>query len=269
MFGMCNDWTRPNAQAKAIVNGVFPDAKWVQMSHPRNEHAMIGYNAAVYISMFPFPQPWDAKRITGWQGRQKTGVFPRWGGPATQNSLSLNSPAMLYRIYTEAAQLAGMGGLGHTGADFWQVLTPPDKEGWKKAGWKNKRYNSVVARFPEADWNQLNMDCGTEEILAPGPQGAMSTARFENLREGVQECEARIFIEKAIVGGRLDAALAQKCKDVLDERQRVLRTACDPKHPWAGPAGGFQWYAGTGSEGLAGKLFAAAAEAAAATGGRP
>ena len=136
----------------------------------------------------------------------------------------------------------------------------------RAGGWSNKHTASITARFPVTDWNQLGMDNGLEEMSAPGPQGVITTARFENFREGVQECEARIFIEKAIVGGQLDAALAQKCQDVLDERQRLLVAAVVPKE-WS-RRDGYMWYAGTGSEGLAEKLYAAAAEVATKTAAR-
>ena len=271
MFGMYMDWTWPNEPALAIVNGVFPGAKWVGVTHPAQgasyRRIPNGYNAAAYAGYFPAPQPWDAKRKTGWQTEQKNGVFPRWTS-GRMSSLKINSHAALYRIYPEAMQLSGLDGLGHTGADFWQVLEPPkDGRNWQSHGWSNKHTASICSRFPATDWNQLGMDNGLEELFAPGPQGAISTARFENFREGVQECEARIFIEKAIVGGKLDTALAQKCKDVLDERQHLLRTACVPQG-WGGAMGGFQWYAGIGSEGLAEKLFTAAAEVAAKTGAK-
>ena len=53
-------------------------------------------------------------------------------------------------------------------------------------------------------------------LLAPGKAGAVPTARFEVLREGLQECEARIAIDKALVSAdkriKLGPALAQKRK---------------------------------------------------------
>ena len=38
------------------------------------------------------------------------------------------------------------------------------------------------------------------------------------LREGMQECEARIVIEKALVAGRLPPGLAAECVAMLKER---------------------------------------------------
>jgi hypothetical protein len=46
------------------------------------------------------------------------------------------------------------------------------------------------------------------------------------LREGVQECEARIFIERALLDETLRAKLgddlAKRCQDMLDERTRCM-----------------------------------------------
>ncbi|HUU43654.1 MAG TPA: hypothetical protein VMX57_07735 [Planctomycetota bacterium] len=50
--------------------------------------------------------------------------------------------------------------------------------------------------------------------------------RYEMMREGVQECEARIFIETALTDDRLKARLgtelARRCQDELDERIRFM-----------------------------------------------
>ena len=69
-------------------------------------------------------------------------------------------------------------------------------------------------------------------LLAPGPEGAVPTARFEMLREGVQECEARLFIEKALAGGRLPAALAGKCRALLKERHEGLLLSYPTYKDW-------------------------------------
>jgi hypothetical protein len=44
------------------------------------------------------------------------------------------------------------------------------------------------------------------------------------MREGVQECEARIFIERAILDKRIPAELARRCQEALDERTRTMVT---------------------------------------------
>ena len=72
--------------------------------------------------------------------------------------------------------------------------------------------------------------------LAPSPEGPVSTARFEALREGAQDCEARILLEEALTDkakapksasgetrrGELGADLAKQCQDLLDTRNLAL-----------------------------------------------
>jgi hypothetical protein len=161
----------------------------------------------------------------------------------------------------EAALQANRSGLGRTGVDFWPVLPKGTK------GTSDAHGQCLNARYLESDWAQLNMCKGTDALLHPGPEGAVSTARFEMLREGIQECEARIFIERSLLDSagrktddpeRLDEALVKKCQESLDGRTWFLFTACLRGAPtWS-------WYEGSGWEGRAAGLFALAGDVAGA-----
>jgi hypothetical protein len=103
-------------------------------------------------------------------------------------------------------------------------------------------------------------------MLAPGPHGAMPTERSEQVRQGIQECQARILIEKALLAGKLEPGLAKRCQDLLDLRTFHIRGLGA-----SGGAGSYEtlggtminvWYEGAGSAGMSEKLFAAAAEVA-------
>jgi hypothetical protein len=59
---------------------------------------------------------------------------------------------------------------------------------------------------------------GTLAILAPGPDGPVSTERFEMFREGVQLAEALLFVERAIQQKKLSADLLGQANDYLDVR---------------------------------------------------
>ena len=54
----------------------------------------------------------------------------------------------------------------------------------------------------------------------------MSTARLEALKEGLQVCEARIFLEDALLDdarkATLGADLAKRCQDALDVHHRAM-----------------------------------------------
>jgi hypothetical protein len=90
------------------------------------------------------------------------------------------------------------------------------------------------------------------------------------VRQGIQECQARIFIEQAILDKKLDADLARRCQEILDERVWHIRGlgACGGAGTFYGIETLNTWYEGAGSAGMAEKLFAAAAEVAAKAGAK-
>ena len=53
------------------------------------------------------------------------------------------------------------------------------------------------------------------------PEGVAVTSRYEHLREGLQECEARIAIEKSLVAGKVAGPSLKECTDLLRERLNV------------------------------------------------
>ena len=123
-------------------------------------------------------------------------------------------------------------------------------------------------------------------LLATGPAGPVSTSRFEMFREGLQECEARIFIEKALLDPakrkKLGEELAGRCQELLDERVRNMRRAvcsfqarsgsgdrrCYTPSSWFNfaPLLGSHWYASSDWQGEIEKLYEAAAEVEAKVG---
>jgi len=158
-------------------------------------------------------------------------------------------------------------GFARQGLDFWPVI--PGIRGKKP----------IAARYPESDWRNTNIK---SFFLSPGKNGAVSTQRFEMIREGVEECEARIFIEKALFDKNLRAKipeeLAKRCRTILDERIPKLRLGTSslvldggwttlapaPTDWWGRGAGqmGHYWYVGSGWEARSAELYSAAAEVA-------
>ena len=94
------------------------------------------------------------------------------------------SPLGLHRAITEAALLCDRSGVGRVGIDFWGIFPATGKHK------DDYGLGSISSRFPDSNWAQLNIGLGTGALAAPGPDGALSSTRFEMFREGVQEAEA-------------------------------------------------------------------------------
>ena len=62
-------------------------------------------------------------------------------------------------------------------------------------------------------------------MFGAGPDGPVGTVRLENAREGIQETECRVFLEKALLDQEqpLPRDLADRCRALLNERTNILR----------------------------------------------
>ncbi len=220
MVGVAGD-SRPNKDALEDLQAVAPEAKWVVQSHMRADNLSgrpVGYLADVWNSPVP-PDPAD-KRLYGWNSPVLRTTFPR-AGSNTVNPLRNYSPPIQYRVALEGMSAAGLRGFGRVGADFWEVLDP-------KAPFRNGYSGSlnILGRFRESNWAQLYLGNSTPYVLAPGPQGALPTVRFEMIRQGAQDMEARAFLEKVLLEDslriKLDEDLAVRCRELLDDRVRAI-----------------------------------------------
>ena len=172
---------------------------------------------------------WEKPRYYGWQRKKDwllTG-FPRYGCFYGNKASQIGPhPMAICRSLAEGAMTAagrlprspGVNGFDRLGADFWPVLI-------------NKRGKGapLCGRYPESNWGQLKINFATAAILAPGKAGAVATGRLEMIREGLQETEARIFIEKALVGKKISGEPAVRLQKMLDVRVQAFLKARDNK----------------------------------------
>lgn len=220
LVGIAGD-KRPDKDTAELFAQVAPYARWVCHSHGRVRDIQgvpVGYFTLVWGVGAVSPP--EKKRVYGWQQAIPATVFPRYGGGqfVIHPNLSFNAPLAVYRHIFEGATVVGLRGVGRVGADFWPVLDGP--RGQK---------STILNRYPAASWGQLTVTNAVAEVLAPGPEGPIATVRFEMLREGLQEAEARIFIERALTSpdlrARIGDELAARCQDLLDERVRTYLQA--------------------------------------------
>jgi hypothetical protein len=256
-FGLSPDRGPLPETGKLLADLAPAGGGWADNSHGGQEGSMAGlpisYATRYYINSRP-PPPWNGQRRFFWQRRTPMDRYMRgW-------RVGLDA-ADVYSM-TEWSQLQNLGGLGRSALDLWPISFVPQAESQKR----DKQSPSLGGRFPLSHWDQLNVDRATEYFIVPGPDGPMSTQRFEALRESIQECEARIVLEKAVADPSLSAKLGddlvRRCRAVIDERLWNAWNHC-PNRNGAGPnVIGTWWYSASGTVGPRRRVFATAAEVA-------
>jgi hypothetical protein len=249
MVGVSHDsWA-----AKFVVNTwkkVLPQSPWCFEGHPRpGQH----YGVPVQWCCTVWCARWNPPKgmIGGWQLKKIQCHFDRdnWRDDAQSQLLGRG------HLAGEKNIAGGQRGFGRMSADLWPVIGKgynPDVRGTGSRG----QY-SISARYPESGWGACNLR--QTPFLQPGPEGAISTGRFEMIREGLQECEARIFIESALLSKRaaLGEDLVGRCRKLLDLRRSLVHVT--------GHLGVVRFLA-TGRQARVHELFKLAGEVAARTG---
>ena len=266
LLGMASD-IFPDKDELKTLQAASGNLEWINHTHQGaygtggmlDGMAKVAYIAYVWPNVFPVDT--DKERFYGWKRPELYVDFQRF---TAWNDWLL--PAVME--FPELNITGKQRGVGRIGADFWPVAR--DKRGQRR-GW-------VWDRYPQSKWHSCNL---CSHMLNPGPDGPVATARYEALREGMQECEARIAIEKVLTDpglkGRLGSDLAAQAQALLDERVwqelkgfsgmqltgRIYTTYNDYGKIFyynAGGEGGSYWYMGSGWQDRAQKLYAMAAE---------
>lgn len=205
----------PSKQDAAFLQQASGGIPWVAHSHycriagaPHPNKALGGVASVAYeahaYSLIYNVNP-ELSRGTGWRLPALSAYLCRFG--------LLNGHPLRVRQMPEVNITGRQRGVGRLGGDFWNVIRDA----------RGRRRGQVFERYPHNHWRGLNIN---NWFLAPGPDGPVATARLENLREGVQECEARIFLEEALLDeaarARLGGELAGRIRAALDERHLAM-----------------------------------------------
>ena len=236
----------PDKATIEVFHKIVPGAGWQSTRHgPTGCESLPGESAGVPVKYhanvwggWDHHDP-DCRRIYGWR-HPVNPSYRTW----LDRDLFDASTITWFRTALEQAIIADRHGLGQIGADFWPVK-----------GVDGKPTHTMVGRFPATSEGNLGIYAG--QLLYPGPSGPVPTLRFEMMRENLQECEAKIFLEKLLTAKPcpLPEDLAKKCQGVLDERMRWHRV-----RTVSGESALFWPYTGAQARGAA--LFEAAAQAA-------
>jgi hypothetical protein len=265
-FGTVSDYP-PAREEIAFFADLAPGVPWVIHSHHGGGPLYGGLGKVVYATRvwnngFPVGDPAKGRQH-GWQAKGLIANYQRTNGVMEFTHTAWHNMAEM--------NIAGnQRGIGRLGADFWEAVR--DKTGARKG--------TVAARYPQS--SRRNLDLYTS-MLAPGADGPVATTRLEAFRQGVEECEARIVIDQALVDpasrAKLGEELAQRCQAALDERDwctikgMAALQLCGPGWLYGmwydaeGPAGHI-WNLGSGWQKRAEELFTLAGLVQQKLGGR-
>ena len=284
MLGQVSD-RLPSREETAALNELSGGLPWASCSHharwlsnttiPKGQVQGIATVAYTAVALdFQYVLNPAKGRMYGWKKPMLHAQYWRFGFFNSSSMTTIRSEA-------EACITGNQRGVGHIGGDFWPCMR-------NKAG---KRTGSVTDRYPESYWHSLNIG---GYLLGPGQDGPVGTARLENFKEGIQECEARIAIETALTDPALKAKLgdelAKRAQQTLDERQmaiwkargadeadfekngvveqyRTIYDLEDKKWKNTAPAG-LKWFLSSGWAERTAKLFTVAGEVQKKLGGR-
>ena len=221
----------PEPATTAMFRRILPEAGWIAESHILSRGYLydsatkatvpVRYNSIVYGGDVPDPA---ARRLYGWQ-HDKDVLVMNFNRSGSNLLLMGFPPPWSFRTWMEATMACGRNGNGRVGGDYWHIgatLLGDGERGWGIVGGSG---GTMFGRYTHSHADESGLGRSCTDLFAPGPDGSVSTVRLENAREGTQEAEARIFIEKALLNRQrpLPPELAKKCQQLLDERTHVTR----------------------------------------------
>ncbi len=243
MLGLAGDYVPPRVTVE-LWKKLLPDAKWVTMAHGRTSALFgvpVGYSTTVFGARYAVDP--EVKLFNGWNSRDIIAYFPRY-------SIAKFFPPSFERTAFEKGISGNMRGMGRQSLDDFAL--------------RGAKYGSGGTC-----WGSLTL---APPWLAAGEKGPISSVRFEMGREGIQECEARVFIEKALLDetfrAKLGDELAKKGRELVNERIRCVILADEKGENGqvhsSSPGGplGYDWFAGSDWQTRSAKLYACAAEVA-------
>ncbi|HUW59114.1 MAG TPA: glycoside hydrolase domain-containing protein [Planctomycetota bacterium] len=182
-------------ELKQILAQAVPDVTWVAGPHEMMANGTFAKQEQFYklVADIRYHGRWPSFRDDmGWKSRTLHLNNPRAGG--TCIALHTTSLPFGYRLLADRCIAMGRNGFTRVAADDWAAV---HYDGMTPARW----LTGIPVLF----------------VLWPGRAGAESSVRFETMLEGIQEAEARIFIEQAIERGKLPQGLAARARKVLKE----------------------------------------------------
>ena len=209
------------------MNELAPGTHWAAAGHGRRPDANFRAVARAYAS--------DVLDVSqqGWKQPVVHLLMPRTAGSII--CVEGTSTPFTYRVLCDRAIYSGFNGVGRMGADYFELAFYD--------GCRGGEYQLVGRSCIMTLW--------------PGQGAVDSSTRNEAMLEGIQEADARIYLEQLLDRKLLNNDLARQVQQVLDEHARATLYI-----PTSGPSTDLMEVAGDW-QGRSRRLYAAAAQAAA------
>jgi hypothetical protein len=197
---------QPHAISVSLGKSVWPEGAWGFTAHNGTRNmtwkcADPGVIMPVRFSECVWTE--GPMRSRGWrallQPQQEV-----WCGAARNHHYD-TSLLIVLRDLTEHRLIRGEDGVGQLGVDFFPL---PAENGRGFYSIDNMR-------------GGLGPACSTLALLAPGPDGPTATERYESFREGVELCEAILYLERNLLEKQIAGELAQRVELLLEERSNA------------------------------------------------
>ncbi len=221
----------PDPPTAAMFRRILPEAGWLAESHqPQRAYVYdpatkatvpVRWNSVVYGGDIPDPA---VRRLYGWQ-YDPNQVILNFNRSGSALLLIGFPPPWSFRMWMESTLVYGRAGNGRVGGDYWHIgaqLLGDGKPDWGIVGGSG---GTLFNRYFHSHADETGLGRSCTDLFAPGPDGPVTTIRLECAREGNQEAEARVFIEKALLNKHqpLPADLARSCQQLLDVRTNLMR----------------------------------------------
>jgi Glycoside hydrolase 123, catalytic domain/Glycoside hydrolase 123 N-terminal domain len=201
----------------SMMLSIWPDGKWTDVTHGRVRRYRTT-KKGVFAPVFVQSTVWREGTIDRYRN-WKSGPYPRqyagkfnpqtaWCTHARNQYREATWPALwTLRNVHELAILKGNDGLECVGADHFPGM---------KDGRGRLLRNPPWGAYAQGPRN------GTCAILGAGDKGPLGTERFEAMREGIQLCEAMVFIQKSLEARKINGDLAARANKLLDDRAKAM-----------------------------------------------
>ncbi len=225
----------PDERTVAFFAEIAPFARWHRFTHttglprPGDDGRVVLDGKSLGLVEAPYNAGWDRGNRAGrLHGGFQRGWVEDWYEPmilfAGRGILHDNSPPVSFRMMPNSQVFNRSRGLARLGVDNWPVANPhrPGQEPRRMVhgagGWGRLYRNKVRA------------------VAAPGPRGALPTVRYEMLRQGFQDTEARIYLERALVDAgkraRLGEEIEREVRALVETEVQVRDMASYPPFDW-------------------------------------